>query len=189
MVKSCDKCQRFKLTGKGYGMLPPREASLVPWQEIAVDLIGPWNISVNIALMLNALTIVDTVTNLVELICVSNKSAAHVGLQLENAWLSRYPQPRFIIHDPGPEFMGQGFQRVLDRHRIHGHLTTVKNPHANAICEHLHQTVTNILRPLLHIHPPQDINGANLIMDTALQTASYSACASIHHTRQTTWVH
>ena len=92
-VKSCDTCQCFKLTGKAYGMLPPREASLTPWQEIAVDLIGPWNISVNIALMLNALTIVDTVTNLVELICVSNKSAAHVGLQLENAWVSCYPRP------------------------------------------------------------------------------------------------
>ena len=82
--------------------------------------------------------------------------------------------------------MGQGFQRVLDRHRIHGHPTTVKNLQANAICEHLHQTVTNILYPLLHIHPPQDINEENLIMDTALQTASYSARAAIHHTLQTT---
>ena len=93
---------------------------------------------------------------------------------------------QFIIHDQGPEFKGQGFQRVLDRHRIHAHPTTVKNPQANAICEHLHQTVTNVLRPLLHIHPPQDINEANLIMDTALQTASYSARAAIHHTLQTT---
>jgi len=168
-------------------MLPPREASLVPWQEIAVDLIGPWNISVhNIELTLNALMIIDTVTNLVELIRVSNKSATHFGLQLENAWLSRYPRPQFIIHDQGPEFKGQGFQRVLECHKIHGHLTTVKNPQANAICEHLHQTVTNVLRPLLHIHPPQDINEANLIMDTALQTASYSARATIHHTLQTT---
>ena len=65
------------------------------------------------------------------------------------------------------------------------HPTTAKNPQANAICERLHQTVTNVLRPLLHIHPPQDINEANLIMDTALQTASYSARAAIHHTLQT----
>ena len=82
--------------------------------------------------------------------------------------------------------MGQGFQRVLDCQRIHGHPTTVKNPQANAICERLHQTVTNILRPLLHIHHPRDINQANLIMDTALQTASYSARTAIHHTLQTT---
>ena len=62
----------------------------------------------------------------------------------------------------------------------------MKNPQANAICERLHQTVTNVLRPLLYVHPPQDINEANLIMDTALQTASYSARAAIHHTLQTT---
>ena len=60
--------------------------------------------------------------------------------------------------------MGDGFQAVLRRHRIFNHLTTVKNPQANAICERLHQTVTNVLRPLLHIHPPQDINEANLVL-------------------------
>ena len=63
---------------------------------------------------------------------------------------------------------------------------TVKNPQANAICERLHQTVTKVLRPLLHIHPPQEVNEANLILDTALQTASYSARAAIHHTLQST---
>ena len=82
--------------------------------------------------------------------------------------------------------MGDGFQAVLRRHRIYNHPTTVKNPQVNAICERLHQTVTNVLRPLLHIHPPQDTNEANLVMDTALQTASYSARAAIHHTLQTT---
>ena len=77
-------------------------------------------------LMLNALSIIDTVTNLAELICIPSKSAAHVGLQLENTWLSRYPRPQFLIHDQGPEFMGDGFQAVLRRHRIHNHPTTVK---------------------------------------------------------------
>ena len=82
--------------------------------------------------------------------------------------------------------MGDGFQMVLCQHHIYNHPMTVKNPQANAICERLHQTVTNVLRPLLHIHPPQDTNEANLVMDTALQTASYSARAAIHHTLQTT---
>ena len=165
-VKLCDACQRFKLPGKGYGELPPREAQLAPWQENAVDLIGPWSINVNeVKLMLNALSIIDTVTNLAELIRISSKSAAHVSLQLENTWLSRYPRPQFLIHDQGPEFMGKGFQAVLHRHRIYNHLMTVENPQANAICECLHQTVTNVLRPLLHIHPPQDVNEANLIKD------------------------
>ena len=47
VVKSCDKCLRSKLPGAGYGKLPPREATLVPWYEVAVDLIGPWTMLVH----------------------------------------------------------------------------------------------------------------------------------------------
>ena len=183
LVTVCEACQRHKLSGRGYGELPPREAQIAPWQQIAVDLIGPWKIRVNENLLtFRALTIIDTVTNLPELIRISNKSAAHVGLQLENAWLSRYPRPQEIIFDQGSEFLGAGFQRILDRHHIRKNPTTVKNPQANAICERLHQTVTNTLRPLLHMHPPQNIDEANLLIDTALQTAAYSARTAIHTT-------
>ena len=111
LVKSCDGCHHFKLPGKGYGELPSREAQLAPWKEITDNLIGPWNINVNeVNLMVNALSIINTVANLAELIRISSKSAAHVGLQLENAWLSRYPRPQFLIHDQGPEFQGDGLQ-------------------------------------------------------------------------------
>ena len=187
IVTTCDVCQRMKLPGKGYGELPPREPRMVPWQEIAVDLIGPWTIKVNgQKLVFRALTVIDTSTNLAELIRIGNKTAAHVGLQLENAWLSRYPSPQFIIYDQGSEFLGEGFQRVIERHRIRPHATTVKNPTANGICERLHQTVANVLRPLLELHPPQNMDEAALIIDSALQTASFSARAAIHSTMKTT---
>ena len=55
-----------------------------------------------------------------------------------------------------------------------------------SVSAHLYQTVTNVLRPLLHLHPPQDVNEVNLLLDTALQTASYSTRAAIHHTLQAT---
>jgi hypothetical protein len=82
--------------------------------------------------------------------------------------------------------LGSGFQAVLRRHHIRGHPTSVKNPQANAICERLHQTVTNVLRPLLHTHPPNNVDEANLIIDTALQTAAYSARTAIHSTLKIT---
>ena len=120
LVRDCDACQRYKLPGKGYGELPPREAQLAPWQEIAVNLIGPWKICVNDhQVSFCALSIIDTVTNLPELVRINSKSAAHVGLQLENAWLSRYPRPQDIIFDQGSEFLGLGFQRVLELSLIH----------------------------------------------------------------------
>ena len=40
--------------------------------------------------------------------------------------------------------------------------------------------MTNALRPLLHAHPPDDIDQAALLIDTALQTAAYSAQTALH---------
>jgi hypothetical protein len=128
------------------------------------------------------LTIIDTVTDYCEVICVFNKTAAHVGQPFENAWLSRYPRPIECIFEQGHEFTGLGFTYVLRRHRIDPRPTTVKNPQANAICERLHQTVANALRPLLHAHYPVSFDEAGLIIDTALQTTAYSARAAIHST-------
>jgi hypothetical protein len=39
---NCDFCQRNKLDGKGYRFLPEREVRSIPFEECAVDLIGPW---------------------------------------------------------------------------------------------------------------------------------------------------
>jgi hypothetical protein len=65
---------------------------MMPWQEISVDLIGPWKENMQgIQLTFHALAIIDTVSNDVELIRVNDKTAQHIGQQLSNAWLSRYP--------------------------------------------------------------------------------------------------
>ena len=37
----CAACQKFKLAGKGYGLLSERELKEQPFQEGVVDLIGP----------------------------------------------------------------------------------------------------------------------------------------------------
>eukprot|EP00978_Attheya_sp_CCMP212_P001024 scaffold2113_cov63-Attheya_sp.AAC.6 len=39
-----DTCQQYKANTRDYGHLPPREADMEPWQEVAVDLIGPWKV-------------------------------------------------------------------------------------------------------------------------------------------------
>ena len=68
-VLTCEICQKAKLPSPGYGHLPPRNALSTPWLEVAVDLIGPWSIKVNSQeLVFHALTCIDTVTNLAEVI-------------------------------------------------------------------------------------------------------------------------
>ena len=187
VVSRCDTCQRYKQVLRGHGHTAPREASLHPWREIAVDLIGPWTFEMaGQKIQFHALTAIDTVTNLVELIRVDNKTAAHVAQQLENVWLSRYPRPLHCIYDQGGEFTGYHFQRLLQRHGIKGHPISSKNPQANAICERMHQAVGNSLRALTTMNPPDGIATATQLLDTALANVLFAACSAVHGTLQTT---
>ena len=75
-----EHCQRNKLDGKGYGLLPEREICSMPFSECAVDLIGPWIIQVQgKPYEFNALTAIDTVSNLVELERIDNTTSAHIA--------------------------------------------------------------------------------------------------------------
>ncbi|KAL7563654.1 hypothetical protein ACA910_013390 [Epithemia clementina (nom. ined.)] len=180
-VTSCPTCQRVKTRHRHYSELPAREVRGNPWADIAVDLIGPWKVSIHHQeLTFQALTVIDTVTNLCELIRITDKTACHVGLQLENAWLSRYPRPVRCLFDQGGEFIGQGFAQVLRNHGIKPVPLTAKNPQSNLICERLHPTVGNVPRAIAHYDAPHDVPSATLMVDTALQTAAYSARTAIH---------
>jgi hypothetical protein len=49
-----------------------------------------------------------------------------------------------------------------------------QNPQSNAICERMHNTVTNVLRTLVHTYPPQNMTQARDITDNALATAMHA---------------
>jgi transposase InsO family protein len=170
----CEVCRQNKLPGAMYGELPPREAIVMPWEEVHVDLIGPWKIEINNKVVeFNALTCIDPVTNLVELVRVDSKTAAHVQQKFQNSWLARYPWPKRCVHDNGGEFIGFEFQMMLQNAGILDRPTTSRNPQANAICERMHQTIGNVLRTLLHGHPTTE-EQLPAIVDNALATAMHT---------------
>jgi hypothetical protein len=43
----CKDCQKYKLEGRGYGLLPKQEVQIAPWEEITINLIGASKIKVN----------------------------------------------------------------------------------------------------------------------------------------------
>jgi len=179
IVQRCDTCQRMKLVGRGHGQLAPKEAPLLPWREVAVDLIGPWEIDIaDTKVSFRALTIIDPVTNLTEIVRIQNKSAAHVAQLFEQAWLARYPMPQDIIYDQGTEFTGQHFQQMCHRNNITTHPISSKNPQANAVCERMHQTVGNSLRTLQTLNPPAGIQEAASLVDAAIAEAIFAHRAS-----------
>jgi Integrase zinc binding domain len=181
LVCRCDVCQQFKLTGPGHGELPPRNVTLLPFFEVALDLIGPWTVTVHEQqIFVNALTCIDPVTCLAEVVWIDNKTAMHVANKFQNNWLARYPRPYRCVHDNGQEFLGYHFQQMLLLNGIQDVTTTIKNPQANAICERMHQTVGNLLRSLLHSYLPQNVANANELIDSALATAMHALCATVH---------
>ena len=72
--------------------------------------------------MFSALTCIDPVTNLVDIILLdgSNPGAQYCGERFEIVWLSRYPKPNRCIYDNGNKFLGRGFQEILEKHKIEG---------------------------------------------------------------------
>ena len=179
----CSDCQKHKLSGKGYGLLPEREVRSEPFEEVAVDLIGPWKVTVRgKSYEFNALTSIDTVTNLVEITRIDNKTSHHIKQKFAQSWMARYPWPKCCVHDNGGEFTGWEFQQFLTKTGVKDVPTTSRNPTANAVCERMHQTVGNVLRTLLHGNPPENLTKANELIDEALSTAMHAMRSSVHTT-------
>ena len=186
-TSKCDTCQRYKAVGRGHGHTAPKEAPLLPWNDVAVDLIGPWTLMVaGQEIEFRALTIIDLVTNLVEIVRISDKTSANVTLQFENNWLARYPRPRYVIHDQGKEFTAHEFQSHLSQHGISPRCISTKNPQANAVCERMHQTIGNSLRVLATMNHPFNIAHAEQLVDTAIANAVYAHRCTYHGTINTT---
>jgi transposase InsO family protein len=97
-------------------------------------MIGPWSVIVNgESISMYAITMIDTVTNLVELFCIETPSAANAAWAFEMAWLFCYPHSVRVIHDQGNEFQGMDFQVLLQQYGIEDVPTSVRNSQANAV--------------------------------------------------------
>ena len=71
---------------------------IAPWEEVAINLIGPWEVKVNgRKVTFNALTCLDTASNLVKLIRVDNKTAEHIRDKFMQYWLVAIPD-QYVVY-------------------------------------------------------------------------------------------
>jgi len=144
-----------------------------PWEEVSVDLIGPWKIRLanGTRLSVHAITMIDPTTTLSESIRIENKTSSHCAMQFANNWLARYPKPLRCVHDQGGEFVGIEFQTMLMNEGIKSVPSSVRNPQSNAIIECLHKTVGDMLNTSIR-STPDNVETALDIIDTSLAAAS-----------------
>jgi transposase InsO family protein len=182
-VSRCKICQKMKRYSTNFTQLPAREATSVPWEQVHVDLIGPWNIKVKghkKPVQFIALTCIDPVLNLLEVGTVKDTTSEQVTKTFKHLWLSRYPQPRTCVHDRGPEFVAHEFQTVLEDTGIGLWPTSAQNPQSNGIVEQVHCTIAAIIRIVVDSLSPIDtVEKANDIVQDALHKAMHAMhCAS-----------
>ena len=144
-------------------------------------MIGTWRVTINqFEYEFRALTCIDSVIGLPEVIPVDNATSAVVASAFENNWLSRYPVPSKCIHDNGNEFLGPAFSQMLIKNRIKSVPTTVKNPQSNAIVERMHQSISTMLAISLRENPPSKFEEVSTLVHSKCMAAQYAIRATVN---------
>ena len=80
-----------------------------------------------------------------EMAQIPNKTAAEIADITEKTWFTRYPLPQRIVFDCGTEFMAEFAKMCHNDYGLKRKPITTRNPQSNAIIEHIHQTIGNII--------------------------------------------
>jgi hypothetical protein len=133
-----------------FGHLPEKQADVIPWKQVCIDLIGPYKIgsekNKQYATTLHCLTMIDPATGWFEIVEIPDKSSQTVANAFEMTWLSRYPWPTEVVMDRGREFMGEVKNMLREDYGITRKPITTRNPQANAMVECAHGTIHNMIR-------------------------------------------
>ena len=86
---------------KRYGHLPAKVAEGNPWEQLCVDLIGPYTVERKgrKPLQLQAVTMIDPTTGWFEIIEYPDKRSIKRANLVEQAWLNRYPWPTHMTKE------------------------------------------------------------------------------------------
>jgi hypothetical protein len=105
-----------------------------------------------------------------------DKSSARISNLVYKTWFSRYPRCCYIIYDNGCEFKLH-FQSLCDMYGIKRNPTSVKNLQANAILEHIHCVLGNILRTS-KLNMAELVKASDIVV--FLSDATWAICSTYH---------
>jgi hypothetical protein len=169
ITKSCKTCQVNKTYKQKYGHLPPKIVISTPWEALCVNLVGPYTLKGKDGSSIDfmALTMINPASSWFEVVElptimrlmtkkvngkertieeeIFDKSFDQISRLVNKICLCRYPQCCYLIYDNGLEFKLH-FETLCKSYGIKRKLTRIKNPQANAICEHVHQVLGTMIR-------------------------------------------
>lgn len=138
LIKSCDACQHYKVTGKSQHHQMPLVSSLrdkEPFKRVYVDCAESLTINVRSDITkkltgykVHIFTMVDVATNWRELALIPTENSCSSPKQFNLCWLCCHPCPKTVGLDNGNEFMEEEFQEMLTSHRIKSCPKACKEP-------------------------------------------------------------
>lgn len=143
-VQTCRQCQRRKTPPlRPAGLLQPIEPPAKPFEQIGMDLLGPFPLSASGNKWIVVAT--DYLTRYAETKPLSRGTAAEVAkFFIENIVL-RHGAPSRIVTDRGTPFTAHLMQETLELSRTTHRKTTAYHPQTNGLTERLNKTLADML--------------------------------------------
>ena len=141
-VKSCDECQRKDKTKPKHNSMQIREMTSIPFERVAVDLVGPFPTAVGGYRFL--LTCIDMATRWPEAIPLRTTTARAIIKHLTDIF-ARCGFPTAIVTDNGSQFTGKVFHKWLKSKGIKHVRASPYHPQGNGMVERLHRTLNSMI--------------------------------------------
>lgn len=149
-TSTCAACQKQKHYRKKYDHLPAKEAEVKPWENLCIDLIGPYTIKHSdkkVSKTLKCVAMMNPATGWFEIAKYDIKRAITVANIVEQSWLSRYLRPSIVTLDRGREFVGKEFANMVEKdYGIKRNIIMMRNAQANSVIKRVHQALGNLVR-------------------------------------------
>ena len=144
-IKQCETCQRQDKSKSKPSPMQTRESSSIPFENISIDLVGPFPVAVGGFKYL--LTAVDLATQWPEAILLRTTTAKIITKSLMSI-IARCGFPARITTDNGPQFKGDFFKKWVKHQGIQHVLSSPYNPQGKGVVERLHQTLNTMISKL-----------------------------------------
>ncbi|CAB9514024.1 Retrotransposon protein [Seminavis robusta] len=180
-IEQCEACAKNKRARRAYGESAPRDATAMPWQEVHCDTIGSWTIELRQrTLTFNAMTMVDPCTNLLEIVPIMRRTSEEGARVVEDTWFARYPRPKKVVTDNGPEFKLEFIAMVKKNGAVHRY-SSPRNPQGNSMIEWTHQAIGQVLRTMVVSRDPKSVAAGIKVISETLATAMHAHRCSVQN--------
>lgn len=143
-VRSCRECQRRKTPPlKPAGLLQPIKPPTAPFQQVGMDLLGPFPKSTKGNRWIVVAT--DYLTRYAETASVVRATSAEVAEFFMNSVVLRHGAPQVVITDRGTAFTANLMQAIMKLTRTTHRRTTAYHPQTNGLTERLNRTLADML--------------------------------------------